>query len=465
MITFILNNETVNTQVNPSEVLLDFIRSNKYLTGTKEVCKEGDCGACSVLIGEVSDNVISYKPINSCLLPLKKVEGKHVVTVEGLNQSDLSPIQKLFVDENASQCGFCTPGFIISITGYLLNTSLFNTEDAINSIAGNICRCTGYHSIIRAVDKLSELYPKINSDILISEGFLPGYFSSIFERLSQLNSEILDTKNFNNNVIVAGGTDLFVQKADKLLFDELELTENLIPQKIYIEKNRLFISGSTTVSQFKSFLDNNNTGLNLDKLFKYFASILIRNGATIAGNIVNASPIADITICLLTLNTELILNNFNGKQRRIGLQDFYTGYKEYDKESDELIEYIILDLPDKNTFFNFEKVSKRKFLDIASVNSAINIKIDKNKIVSVSISAGGVAPIPLLLKNTSKSIYQKEISNKTVDKIIKSALSEISPISDVRGSAEYKSLLLKQLISAHFLELFPQLVTHEVFDE
>ena len=175
-ITFILNNQVISTRINPATVLLDFIRKNKRLTGTKEVCKEGDCGACAVLLSEVKNGNLNYKVVNSCLFPIQKVNGKHVVTIEGLNQSELNPIQQSFLDEGASQCGFCTPGFIISFTGYLINAERFNYDEAINSIAGNICRCTGYHSIIRSIRNVVKEDETLDFSHLIDKKIIPDYF-------------------------------------------------------------------------------------------------------------------------------------------------------------------------------------------------------------------------------------------------------------------------------------------------
>jgi len=164
-IRFILNNELINTMINPAMVVLDYVRTLR-LTGTKEGCKEGDCGACIVLVGELIKNEIVYRAVNSCLIPMNNISGKHVVTIEGLNLNEklLNPIQKFFADEGASQCGFCTPGFIVSLTGYFLNSTGINS-DVIDSLDGNICRCTGHNSIIRAAEKISETFKEgLNSN-------------------------------------------------------------------------------------------------------------------------------------------------------------------------------------------------------------------------------------------------------------------------------------------------------------
>ena len=463
-ITFILNNQVISTRINPATVLLDFIRKNKRLTGTKEVCKEGDCGACAVLLSEVKNGNLNYKVVNSCLFPIQKVNGKHVVTIEGLNQSELNPIQQSFLDEGASQCGFCTPGFIISFTGYLINAERFNYDEAINSIAGNICRCTGYHSIIRSIRNVVKEDETLDFSHLIDKKIIPDYFIQITDKLNKIsfNNVTEINANLNKPKFISGGTDLFVQQPDKLLDSDIELIENTVQSKIEIKQNKIIISGSATVEELKLFLSSATTNLNLEKLFRLFASLPIRNSATIAGNIVNASPIADITITLLSLKAEIILRNSSNSKRIIQLNKFYKGYKTLDKTDDEIIESISFIIPDKNSSFNFEKVSKRTHLDIASVNSAILITAENDKVNSASISVGGVAPIPLYLKKASDFLEGKIISENTIIEAVKIALSEISPISDIRGSEEYKSLLTQQLIKVHFIELFPNILSSEV---
>ncbi|MCB9250369.1 MAG: hypothetical protein H6613_18375 [Ignavibacteriales bacterium] len=262
-IRFILNEKEIHTRINPSLVLLDYIRKTKKLTGTKEVCKEGDCGACTILLGELSDSGIIYKTINSCLFPIQKVNGKHVVTIEGLNTNELNLIQDEFLNQGASQCGFCTPGFIVSLTGYLLNSEKPNYEDAINSIAGNICRCTGYNSIKKSVQNIllntnnANPFNNNNLDYFIKSNILPKYFSDIEEKLkSILNLEDSDKQitSQKSSVFIGGGTDLFVQKPEILLKSNVVFNHSIPKNKIEIVNNELIIPASTTIEEFKNFI-------------------------------------------------------------------------------------------------------------------------------------------------------------------------------------------------------------------
>jgi xanthine dehydrogenase small subunit len=469
LIHFLLNEKEISTNLPPGMVLLDFIRYHQHLMGTKIGCREGDCGACTVLVGEIKDNKLQYFSATCCLMPLGNAHGKHIVTIEGINFfsgkpgiQDLNPIQQALADEGATQCGFCTPGFVISLAGFCLNSSEPDLKNAIASIDGNICRCTGYKSIqraaVRIVSMMKERKNEEPANFAAKENILPAYFSTIKERLKSLlykTNGIFQEQEVAQ--FVGGGTDLYVQKHDEMkeagnffLFNEPPL------KGIVKENNKCIIGASCTVTDlYESEIIRKNFP-DFDRYTRLISSTPIRNMATIGGNFINASPIGDFTIFFLALDTYLLLRSTNSF-RELPLRKLYKGYKILDKKPEEYIEKIWFELPAKNTFFNFEKVSKRTNLDIASVNTAIKITMTKNTIVSGSISAGGVGPIPLYLAKTSAFLQEKQLTEELVKEIVNLAQTEISPISDARGHAEYKRLLLKQLIKAHFISIFPEL--------
>ncbi|MGB5893643.1 MAG: FAD binding domain-containing protein [Ignavibacteriaceae bacterium] len=464
-INFICNSEKVSAEVHPGFSLLDFLRKNLALTGTKEGCREGDCGACTVLIGELNGKEINYYSVNSCLFPVGDVNRKHVVTVEGLRREELTVVQKSFVEEGASQCGFCTPGFIVSLTGYFLSNKSFNPNGAIDSMDGNICRCTGHSSIIRAAQKSAEI---ISSNItnhtdhlnaLIKSGLIPDYFSKIPNRLKQLKQEKLSKEEkIVPNFYISGGTDLFVQKWEDILKNDVKLlSSNGITSAIIEESGKCIVGAAATVSDL---INSDIISKHLPHLkvqLKLFGSLPIRNNATVGGNIVNASPIADITSILLALNAVVHLKK-ESSERKLFLKDFYKGYKSLNLNNGELVDYVSFDYPAENSYFNFEKVSQRTYLDIASANSSIYLEYKNNSIITARLSAGGVAPIPLFLKKTSDFLNGKTINADIVKEAAAVSQAEISPITDARGSAEYKALLLSQLIIAHFITSFPDKV-------
>jgi xanthine dehydrogenase small subunit len=483
MIKFVLNNQPVQTDLPAGMTVLDFVRYHKNLKGTKIGCREGDCGACTILVGELNGNSVKYLSMTSCLMPLSNARGKHIVTVEGINRPDgeLTEVQQAIVDESGTQCGFCTVGFVMSLTGFCVDETEKSCESAISSIDGNICRCTGYKSIERAAEKLTQILNQKNEQSRLGfaaeKGIVPGYFSDIKNRLEtlkdlptnefyeaenrpqthdakhgaedQYTSEKSRTKIENRKSFVGGGTDLYVQNPEEMvdattanLFDDSDLR--------FIEETNdsIEVGASTVVTDLLVSPIFRRIFPNLYAHLKLVSSTPIRNMATLAGNFVNASPIGDMTAWFLALDATIVFNN----EREIPLREFYIGYKKLAKTDDEFVTKIRFR---KNfSHFNFEKVSKRTCLDISSVNTAISLNVENALIANAHVSAGGVAPIPLYLRKTSEFLRGKEINDTTILEANEILQSEISPISDVRGSAEYKRLLARQLFTAHFVELF-----------
>ncbi|HMI77672.1 MAG TPA: FAD binding domain-containing protein, partial [Ferruginibacter sp.] len=329
MIRFILNEKLIETELPSGSTVLDFIRYHKRLVGTKIGCREGDCGACTILVGDLEDNKLVYRSMTSCLMPLGNAQAKHIVSVEGINMKELSPVQQAMVDTNGTQCGFCTIGFVMSLTGFVLNENAKKYEDAIAAIDGNICRCTGYKSIERAAAMLSEKMGNKpgNETIawLVKENFIPGYFLQIKERVQQLKQQA-GAPNENGSkekISIGGGTDLVVQKAlavKKASVDHLFDTKHL--QEIKTENGQCHIGAAVTVTAFAESKLVQGFFPDLAKYIKLISSTPIRNMATMAGNLVNASPIGDMSIFFLALDSDIVLNK-NGKLRTLKLKDFY----------------------------------------------------------------------------------------------------------------------------------------------
>ena len=463
MIQFILNNQVIKTTAKAGITLLDFIRENKQLKGTKIGCREGDCGACTVLVGTLNNNKISYQSITSCISPLGNANGKHIVTVEGINLTErLNFVQQKMVDNYATQCGYCTPGFVVSLAGYAIEKSSESIATCNDAMSGNICRCTGYKSIEKAAvavdEKLEEKDSNNQIEWLIKEGFIPDYFRDIPQKLQQLELVQLEKKG----TIVANGTDLYVHNADKLSEEAiyLILNENSLKGISFIG-NKCIIGANITVTQILENERLKSIFPKLKQFLKLVSSEPIRNMGTLGGNFVNASPIGDMSIFFLALNSTLTIKNKKDKIRQLPFQDFHENYKIINLKEDELIASISFDIPKKNTSFNFEKVSKRTHLDIASVNTACKITIENNVILEAHISLGGVAAIPTYLSKTNNYLKGKEITTSTIIEAEKVLQLEISPISDVRGTSDYKRLMARQLFFAHFIELFPQVINFQ----
>ena len=500
-VRFICNQSEVETLASPGTTALDFIRNEMSLTGTKEGCREGECGACVILLGSPSSRSrIKYRAVNSCLVPLGDLDGHHAVTIEGINPevSDekrpfgrgLNPLQEGFVDEGAAQCGFCTPGFIMSLTWFFLESKDLTPAEALDAVSGNICRCTGYASIKRSIGNLLDacrgrlLEREDRIEALVEEGFLPPYFTEIPERIKTLSltgspessrgrpaakdaAETGTPEAEQVRYIVAGGTDLLVQRPESLVDAPLELLADRKEMLgISIEDEAVKIGAAVPM---EDLLGNEVLARTLPRLRSYLhliAASPIRQRATLAGNIVNASPIGDMSILLLALKGFLILSSDSGDgdvTRTVPLKDFFRGYKDLDLWQNEVVRWVCFPLPKKTSVENFEKVSRRTYLDIASVNSAIQLDVQGEEpvLTEVTLAAGGVAPVPLFLNDTSALLEGKPLTVDLVKKAGDSARDEVSPISDVRGSAEYKRKLLRRLVLAHFTTLFPDIISWE----
>jgi len=452
IIRFLLNDRPVSLTAPTGRVMLDVLRRQMGLTGTKEGCREGDCGACTILLGELKDGVLRYRAVDSCLLPLGEVAGKHVVTIEGINQESLNPLQQVFASQGAVQCGFCTPGFIMALTGYLLNAGSWDEDEAIIAVAGNICRCTGYIAIRRAISELCQsLRAREDGNVdritfLIDNEYLPEYFKTVRQKLERLEAP---QRSAGDAMMVAGGTDLYVQKPEQLAEINVTLLSGRPElQGIQEEDGFYVIGGGVTMEDLRRSVLLHRSMPDFEPFMEKISSQQIRHRATVGGNIVNASPIGDLTVWLLAMEAVLVLSD--GEHRRqVPLRGFFKGYKRVDRRDDELIEAIRFPIPRDGEYVHFEKVSKRSYLDIASVNSAIKISLADGTVREAHLSAGGVAPVPLYLEKTSAFLRGRFLDDRIVHGAIEEAAGEIRPISDVRGSAEYKRILLQRLLLAH----------------
>lgn len=464
MFAFLLNNTKINTDLPSSTIVLDLIRNTQGLSGTRSACREGDCGTCLILSGDLKNGRMHYRPLNSCILPVGLSQGRHLVSIEGINTEKLNPIQCALVEQGAIQCGFCTPGLVMALTAFFLNTPHCEFATAIEAVSGNLCRCTGYAGIKRALSSLCKQFdltksaPQNRINDLIAWRILPAYFAEIPQRVESLSkNHSLNNLRKNNKectdiINVAGGTDLFVQKAEELIDQPLYFIPS--NESISLKSKKCVIHASTHFETLRTSSLMQNLFSRISADFRLICSPSVRQQATLGGNLVNASPIADCAVFFLALGASLKLT-ISDQSRTVALRDFYQGYKQPDLRPGEMLDCISFDCPEIPLCFSFEKVSKRMHLDIASVNSAMLIEEQDGVIRNIHISAGGVAEVPLYLQKTCDWLLQKEVSVSAIKQALKIVQTEISPIDDFRGSAEYKRLLLKQLIIAHFLKLLP----------
>jgi xanthine dehydrogenase small subunit len=382
------------------------------------------------------------------------------VTIEGLNSAELTPIQRELVERGASQCGFCTPGIVMALTGFLLSSPEITPGKAVAALDGNICRCTGYVSIKAAAAALADKYGLLSGvtdrvPALVMEGILPSYFADASRRLRSI--ERRDTADEGRRErVIAGGTDLLVKMPNETeRVPAMFLSRERKYKGIRIDGRYCVIGSASTMDEIRADRNMRSILPGIDAYFNLIASAPIRREATIGGNIVNASPIGDLIILFLALDASVVLRSAK-KERVVPLRKFYKAYKTLDMQEGELLAELHFPLPAPGFRFHFEKVSRRAHLDIASVNTAIGLGMDGSTIRSALLSAGGVAPVPMLLARASAFLAGKEAEPDVIREAAGIAGEEISPIDDVRGSAAYKRLLLQRLIRAHFIELFPE---------
>ena len=464
-IKFIFENK-IHEIKNPdsNETILNYVRLKLKKTGTKEGCAEGGCGACTIVLGELKKNNIIYKAINSCIAFVPSLEGKQLLIIEDLlsKKGSLHPVQNAMVKYHGSQCGFCTPGFVMSLFAMYKNYSLYNDKVIEDSIAGNLCRCTGYRPIIDAAkslnnNKQSDHFDKIKKKTIsllkkivkknISINYLNKKYSAPIN-ISQLKKTI---KKYPNAKLLSGGTDLslIVTKEKKDIENIIYLSS--IDELNYIkEKNNYIEIGATTpLIKFETFIKKYYPDFN--SILKRYGSVQIRNVATIAGNIATASPIGDTLPLLLSLDATVVLQD-NKKKIKIPLRNFFVSYRKTKLKKGQFISSIHIPIFKKNIFKAY-KISKRIDDDISSVCGSFNIEIVSKKIKNIKIAFGGMAPIPKRAINCEKILINSDFSESIIVKAKKILEKDFEPIDDMRASRNYRMEIAKNLLSKCFLEI------------
>ncbi len=464
-IEFIYENRIFKIK-NPdsNETLLNYIRTKLKKTGTKEGCAEGGCGACTVVLGELKKNEISYKAINSCISLLPVLQGKQLILVEDLISKDgsLHPVQQAMVNYHGSQCGFCTPGFIMSLFSMFKKNSKFKNDEVKDAISGNLCRCTGYQPIIKAAKSLKgknkidhfsknkkniiNLFKKINnkSIVIYKKGkkyFAPRYIFEL-KKILKKNSDV----NF-----LSGGTDLSLTITKEKKDINSIIYMNAISELNYIKNNNKFIEvgASTPLIELESYIKKYYP--DFTKILRRYGSPQIRNVATVAGNIATASPIGDCLPLLLSLNAKVVLQDLR-KTKILLLDDFFLSYRRTRLKKGQFIHSIRIPLYEDNTFKAY-KVSKRFDDDISSICAAFNLEIVKNKVQSVRIAYGGMAAIPKRAIHCEKILSNSLFTDEIIDKAKKALEKDFKPISDMRASGLYRMEVAKNLLEKYYAEI------------
>ncbi|MBF0280677.1 MAG: FAD binding domain-containing protein [SAR324 cluster bacterium] len=454
--------------------LSDFLRYDQEMVGTKVVCAEGDCGACSALLGRAGDGTLNYQVFNTCIAYVFQLDCRHVVTVEGLKgHNGLHPVQQAMIEHFGSQCGYCTPGFVVAMAA-LFEKRHDLTEQAVrDGLTGNLCRCTGYQAIINAtlsikpdtVETMAERFPALpmldafdqhsQSSVLIEyPESIQG--KTIMKRSfipSSVQEAVLLKKQHPDAVLIAGGTDISVQMNKEKIDPQTVIILPDTPELrvLELDQENLKIGAKVRWSELEIFCKDKLPELH--KILKVFASDQIKNCATMAGNIANASPIADSLPFLFVVNAEIELTGIQNK-RWVEINRFFHGYKNTDIQAEEVITQIRIPLPKPEQFLKLYKVSKRRDLDISTFTAAILVEmVDDQMIKDIRIAYGGVAPVVLRLAKTEAFLKNKTFDLENMRTAGKLAREEIAPISDVRASRDYRLRLSETTLEKFFHEV------------
>ena len=449
---------------DPNETLLNYIRTKLKKTGTKEGCAEGGCGACTVVIGELQNNEINYRSINSCITFLPTLQGKQLILVEDLvsENGSLHPVQEAMVNYHGSQCGFCTPGFVMSLFSMFKKNSVIKDDVIKDSIAGNLCRCTGYQPIINAAKSLINknkidhfsinkkktinLLKKINNKSLAIYKKEKKYFAPRY--IQELKKII--KKNINSDFL-SGGTDLSLNVTKDRKDINSIIYMNSVRELNYIKNNNEYIEvgASTPLIEFESYIKKYYS--DFTKILKRYGSPQIRNVGTIAGNIATASPIGDCLPLLLSLNAQIVLQDLK-KTKVIFIDNFFINYRKTKLKKGQFIHSIRIPIY-KNNKFKAYKVSKRFDDDISSVCGAFNLKIIKNKVENARIAYGGMASTPKRAFACEKILLNSLITDVLIYKAQDALEKDFAPISDMRASGSYRMEIAKNLLKKCFEEI------------
>ncbi|HPS83516.1 MAG TPA: xanthine dehydrogenase small subunit [Bacteroidales bacterium] len=472
-ISFLLNGELVRIDfaaagIKPSTTVLNWLRKDMHHTEVKEGCAEGDCGACTVVVAspDTSGKALEYKAVNACLLFLPAIDGKLLITSRGLSpettfSEELHPVQKAIVDEHATQCGFCTPGFVMSLFAQYHNSTPADDAEINNALAGNLCRCTGYDSIRKAakavmqkrmpdlydqeekilIEKLNRIVPDVRLEVQCLQ--------QLFIRPVTLDQALTAHRKYPEAVVVNGSTDIALQQSKHFKHIPAILDISGIPELKTFERdgNELKIGAGLSLESIRNAVKNIFPAF--FDILSVFASQQIRQVATLGGNIGSASPIGDTTPLLMACNADLKLVSERGS-RIVPLREFVVSYRKTVLEADELIAEIYLSLPAENEIVRMYKVSKRHDMDISTVSAAFRLTLDNAVVSDISMYYGGMAAMTMPATAAENFLKGKEWNESNISAAMEVLKTTFTPLSDARSGAGFRNMAAANLLLQFF---------------
>jgi xanthine dehydrogenase small subunit len=456
------------TDVAPTQTILQHLREDLHCTGTKEGCAEGDCGVCTVVIGSLEHGKLALKAVNSCIQFTPTLDGKALFSVEDLQQPDgaLHPVQQALVECHGSQCGFCTPGFAMSLWAMYLKQdgrtpSRCEIDDALS---GNLCRCTGYRPIIDAARRMTEL-PKAGFDAgalaaqlqplqreamaCFGAGGQRFYAPRTLDELARLRAELPDA------LLLAGSTDvgLWVTKQMRELGEIIYLGHVDALKNVVDADGMLEIGAGVTLEDAYAAVCRHYPD-ELSEMRQRFASLPIRNAGTLGGNVANGSPIGDSMPWLIALGSRLVLASSAG-ERELALEDFYLGYQQKDLRPGEFVRALRVPLPRPGFAFRTYKLSKRFDQDISAVCAAFALELDGDVIRSARIAFGGMAATPKRAAAAEALLCGRVWSEDALLEAMDALAQDFAPLSDMRASNGYRMQAARNLLRRYWFETRP----------
>ncbi|MFK3738107.1 xanthine dehydrogenase small subunit [Massilia sp. TN1-12] len=451
--------------VAPTQTVLQHLREDLHCTGTKEGCAEGDCGACTVVVGTLEDGELQMKAVNACIQFTPTLDGKVLFTVEDLQQADgaLHPVQQALVECHGSQCGFCTPGFAMSLWGMYLNQegrapTRCQIDDALS---GNLCRCTGYRPIIDAARRMGELPPVAFDRAALAEtlrglqrdaGTVYGFAGQTFHAPRTLDELVAARAAHPEAVLLAGSTDvgLWVTKQMRVLADIIYLGHVAELKTVREAGGFLEIGAGVTLEDAYGAVCRHYPG-ELGELRQRFASLPIRHAGTLGGNVANGSPIGDSMPWLIALGSSIVLRGPDG-ERTLALEDFYLGYQVKDLRAGEVVAAVRVPLPRPGVVLRTYKLAKRFDQDISAVCAAFAFTLDDGIVRDARIAFGGMAATPKRAAQAEGALRGRAWDEAALDEAMAALARDYAPLSDMRASSGYRMKAAQNLLRRYWYE-------------